>query len=166
MCENNESKGTNSIAISRNFFTMPAMKIVYTYGVFDLFHSGHVQLLKEAKALGDKLVVGVYTDEVAESFKRRPLIPLEHRKAVVEAIAFVDEVVIQDEYHPDKNILLLKPHILAKGPGAGWTDPDEKMAGADLIESIGGIAVKLPYHHGISTSDIIERLRIPSFHSR
>ena len=138
---------------------MMYMKIVYTYGVFDLFHSGHVQLLKKAKALGDKLVVGVYTDEVAASFKRQPVIPYEHRRAVIEALAFVDEVIIQDEYEPDKNLHIIKPHILAKGPGAGWKDPDEKMTGADAMESLGGTAVKLPYHEGISTSDIIRRIR-------
>ena len=135
------------------------MKIVYTYGVFDLFHSGHVQLLKEAKALGDKLIVGIFTDDVVKGFKREPVIPHADRIAVIEAIEFVDEVVVQDELHPDKNILLYKPHVLAKGPGAGWTKDEERMAGADAIESIGGVAIKLPYHPGISTSDIINKLK-------
>ena len=53
--------------------------VVYTYGVFDLLHVGHVQLLREAKALGDKLIVGVFTDAVAEGFKRRPIIVQEQR---------------------------------------------------------------------------------------
>lgn len=138
---------------------MHQMKVVYTYGVFDLFHSGHVQLLKKAKALGDRLIVGVFTDEVAEGFKRSPVIPFEHRVTVLEALAFVDQVVEQDELHPDKNILLLKPHILAKGPGAGWGEEDGKIPGAAAMESIGGTIIKLPYHHGISTSEIIEKLK-------
>lgn len=138
------------------------MKIVYTYGVFDLFHSGHVQLLKEAKALGDRLIVGIFTDEVAEGFKRRPVVPYEDRRTVVEALAFVDEVVMQDELRPDKNILLLKPHILAKGPGAGWDEREGKAPGTDAMESLGGQVIKLPYHHGISTSQIIEKLQTHS----
>lgn len=138
---------------------MKFVKIVYTYGVFDLFHSGHVQLLKEARALGDSLIVGIFTDEISASFKRRPVIPYEDRKAVVEALAFVDRVVEQDELHPGKNILRLRPHVLAKGPGAGWGEGEEKAPGMDVMESIGGIVVKLPYHHGISTSQIIEKLQ-------
>lgn len=138
------------------------MKIVYTYGVFDLFHSGHVQLLREAKALGETLIVGIFTDDVAANFKRCPVIPFEDRKKVLEALAFVDQVVEQDELHPGKNILRLRPHILAKGPGAGWEEGEGKAPGADVIESIGGIVVKLPYHRGISTSQIIEKLQRPS----
>lgn len=135
------------------------MKIVYTYGVFDLFHSGHVQLLREAKALGDKLIVGIFTDDVAEGFKRRPIIPHEDRKIIIEALSFVDEVVSQHELHPDKNILMLRPHILAKGPGAGWEEGDDAIPGQKTMESLGGIVMKLPYHHGISTSQIIEKLQ-------
>lgn len=138
------------------------MKIVYTYGAFDLFHSGHVQLLKEARALGDTLIVGVFTDDVVEGFKRRPMISHDDRKAVIEALAFVDKVVTQDELHPGKNILLLKPHILAKGPGAGWEEGDEKAPGAEVMESIGGMVVKLSYHHGISTSQIIQKIQSSS----
>lgn len=138
---------------------MKLVKIVYTYGVFDLFHSGHVQLLREAKALGDTLIVGIFTDDVAAGFKRHPVIPFEDRKKVLEAIAFVDRVIEQDELHPGKNILRLRPHILAKGPGAGWEEGEGKAPGTDVIESIGGIVVKLPYHHGISTSQIIEKLQ-------
>src|SRR3989344_5554973 len=96
--------------------------IVYTYGVFDLFHSGHIELLKEAKALGDRLIVGLFTDEVAEGFKRRPIIPLEHRLAMLKHCVFVDDAVIQDQLSPDKSILRYKPRILAKGPGAGWEE--------------------------------------------
>lgn len=139
--------------------TMTYMKIVYTYGVFDLFHSGHVQLLREAKALGDSLIVGIFTDDVCEGFKRRPVVPWDDRKKVVEALAFVDDVVVQDTLSPDKNILLLQPHILAKGPGAGWEEGEEKVPGTAVMASLGGTVVKLPYHHGISTSQIIERLQ-------
>ncbi len=131
---------------------------VYTYGVFDLFHSGHAELLKKAKGLGDHLVVGLFTDEVAASFKRQPVIPYEHRKAVLHHITFVDEVVPQDELLPHKNILKIKPHILAKGPGAGWEPKMKEAPGEEAIKAVGGKVVRLPYHEGISTSQIIKKI--------
>src|SRR3989344_5626696 len=111
---------------------------VYTYGVFDLFHSGHIELLKEAKKLGDYLIVGLFTDEVAKGFKREPVIPLQHRKKMLEHCIFVDKVVEQSELQPDKNIMRLKPHILAKGPGAGWEEDNDKIPGEKAILSAGG----------------------------
>ncbi|QQG42916.1 MAG: adenylyltransferase/cytidyltransferase family protein [Candidatus Giovannonibacteria bacterium] len=134
-------------------------KRVYTYGVFDLFHSGHVKLLREAKALGDHLIVGLFTDDVAESFKRKPAITLKHRIEVLKHCVYVDEVVVQDELKPDKNILLHKPHILAKGPGAGWDKSNKIMPGEETMLSIGGSVVRLDYHDGISTSDLIKRIK-------
>lgn len=134
-------------------------KVVYTYGVFDLFHSGHVELLREAKKLGDRLVVGLFTDEVATGFKRMPVIDFVNRKKVLESCVFTDEVISQDELLPDKNILQIKPHILAKGPGAGWDEQGEKIPGEDTIKSIGGKVVRLAYHDGISTSEIIKKIK-------
>lgn len=134
-------------------------KIVYTYGVFDLFHGGHIDLLKEAKALGDKLIVGLFTDEVAENFKRKPIMNLEQRIKIVRHIVYVDEVIIQDELRPDKNILRIKPHILAKGPGAGWNEGDDEIPGAAAAKKVGCKIVKLNYHQGISTSDIIKKIK-------
>jgi|SRR3989344_1693804 len=132
--------------------------VVYTYGVFDLFHRGHVQLLKDAKKLGDKLVVGVFTDEVAKSFKRKPVVCFEDRKHMVEHCAFVDSVVVQRHLQPDANLKKLKPRILAKGPGAGWGE-GEKTPGEATMRKMRGKVVKLPYHDGISTSDIIKKIK-------
>ena len=132
-------------------------KIVYTYGVFDLFHAGHAELLKEAKALGDILVVGVFADEVAASFKRKPIVQLSHRKKILENLRFVDKVVVQNELDPATNIQKLRPHILAKGPGAGWGRG--RVPGEEAIKKIGGDIVKLKYHKGISTSDIIKKIK-------
>ncbi len=137
---------------------MKELKVVYTYGVFDLFHRGHVDLLKDAKALGDKLVVGLFTDEVAESFKRKPVITLADRLHMLKHSIFVDEVVIQDELAPDSNLKKLKPHVLAKGPGAGWGD-GETAPGEETMRVLGGEVVKLTYHDGISTSKIIEKIQ-------
>lgn len=131
---------------------------IYTYGVFDLFHKGHVELLRDAKALGDKLVVGIFTDKVAQSFKRKPIINYENRKVVVAACKYVDQVVKQSTLAPDDNLALIKPDILAKGPGAGWGE-NEKIPGEYTMSKIGGKVVKLDYHDGISTSDIIAKIK-------
>ncbi|MBI2022990.1 adenylyltransferase/cytidyltransferase family protein [Candidatus Giovannonibacteria bacterium] len=132
--------------------------VVYTYGVFDLFHKGHVELLKEAKALGDELIVGLFTDEVAESFKRKPVISLKDRMHLIQHCVFVDKIVVQKELEPDKIIKKLKPHILAKGPGAGWEE-NEEIPGEKTMKKIGGKVHKLGYHHGISTSQIIKKIQ-------
>ncbi|MDP2669421.1 MAG: adenylyltransferase/cytidyltransferase family protein [bacterium] len=132
--------------------------IVYTYGVFDLFHRGHVELLKEAKALGDELVVGVFSDEVAESFKRKPAISLADRVHMVQHCLFVDKVVAQNDLAPDNNLKKIKPHVLAKGPGAGWEAGGE-APGAKTMQKIGGKVLMLSYHGGISTSEIIKRIK-------
>ena len=86
--------------------------VVYTYGVFDLLHVGHLQLLQEAKALGTKLIVGLFTDEVSKGFKRQPIIPLDQRIEMLKALRFVDEVVSQDELAPDTNLKKYKPDIV------------------------------------------------------
>ena len=134
------------------------IKIVYTYGVFDLFHSGHIELLKEARSLGDRLVVGLFTDKAAAGFKREPIVPFLHRKKMLEHCVFVDQVISQNELLPDKNILRLKPHILAKGPGAGWDPKNKEVPGKDVIRSVGGKVVRLSYHKGISTSELIKKI--------
>lgn len=132
--------------------------VVYTYGVFDLFHRGHVELLRDAKKLGDELVVGVFSDEVAESFKRRPVIGLKDRKYVIQNCAFVDRVIVQKQLSPDGILKKIKPNILAKGPGAGWGD-SSVAPGEIFMRKNGGKVVKLKYHKGISTSEIINKIK-------
>lgn len=80
-------------------------KIVYTAGTWDLFHIGHLNILKQSFAEGDKLVVGVSTDELVQTYKKtKPVIPFEERKEIIESISFVDEVVPQHNLN-DPNIL-------------------------------------------------------------
>jgi len=132
--------------------------VVYTYGVFDLFHRGHVPLLEEARALGDELVVGVFTDEAATSFKREPVVRFEDRKHMVEHCRFVDLVVAQEEIQPDGNLRIIRPAILAKGPGAGW-EAGKEAPGEATMRELGGRVVRLEYHAGISTSELIKRVK-------
>ena len=131
--------------------------VVYTYGVFDLFHVGHLRLLEEAKGLGDKLIVGVFTDKVAEGFKRLPIVPEDQRTEILKNLKCVDEVVMQDELQPDKNLLALRPDVLAKGPGAGW-EYGQTLPGSITMDSIGGKVILLNYHGFTSTSEIIDKI--------
>lgn len=126
-------------------------KRVYTYGVFDLLHTGHIKLLEQAKALGDELIVGVFTDEVAEGFKRKPIIPLEERYKMLQSLRVVDRVYIQDQFSPQERIDFLKPDIVAKARGAGWEDTAPEYENCESI--------LLKYTDGVSTSDIIRRIR-------
>lgn len=127
------------------------MTIVYTYGVFDLFHVGHSRLLQEARALGDTLIVGVFTDNVAAQFKRLPVIPFEQRIELVENHKSVDAALMQDEFSPLKNLATVSADIVCKGPGAGWS-PDSHPE----LYQWNDRAIILPYHEGVSTSAIID----------
>ena len=93
------------------------MKLVFTNGCFDIIHRGHVELLKYAKSCGDRLVVGLNSDESVRRLKgsTRPIQCQEDRKAILEAIRWIDEVVIFDEKTPIKLIKSLNPDIIVKG---------------------------------------------------
>ncbi len=129
-------------------------KVVYTYGAFDLFHAGHVALLEDAKKLGDILIVGLFPDDVVESFKRKPIVPFHLRKKVLEYVKIVDEIVVQDSRFPYDNIKGMKPDIVAKGPGAGWEDIYKAVGEMFDVKTI-----LLNYHEGISTSEIIKKIK-------
>lgn len=128
------------------------MKMIYTYGVFDMLHIGHIELLRQAKKLDPdaKLVVGVFTDKVAESFKRKPIIPEHERRQMIEELRLVDVAIYQDEFDPQKNIDFLGPNIVCKAEGAGW-DKD------NVPEYEGIESILLKYTDGVSTSEIIRR---------
>jgi len=138
--------------------SLSRMKTVYTYGVFDLLHVGHLELLKEARELGDKLIVGIFTDEVSTNFKRPPIIVHQQRMDMLKPLSFVDEVVSQDELAPDANLRKYKPDILAKGPGANWEE-GKTPPGKEVMAELGGKVVFLSYHDGISTSQIIQQCK-------
>ena len=90
------------------------MVVVFTNGVFDILHAGHIRALKFAKSLGDKLIVGINSDKTVKMLKGkdRPINSQEDRKLLLESLRFVDEVVIFDELRTGEIVRKIKPHIL------------------------------------------------------
>jgi D-beta-D-heptose 7-phosphate kinase/D-beta-D-heptose 1-phosphate adenosyltransferase len=132
-------------------------KIVFTNGCFDLFHTGHLKLLREAKNLGDVLVVGVNSDDSVKKLKgeERPFIPENDRANIIAALDCVDYVIIFREDTPLELIKALKPDILVKG---GDYNPDT-VVGRDFVESYGGSVSIIPLLEGISTSILVDKIR-------
>ena len=135
--------------------------VVFTNGVFDLLHPGHVALLEAARSEGNALIVGVNSDASVRRLGKgtdRPIVPEEARTRVLAALAAVDCVVLFDQDTPLDLIALLLPDVLVKG--ADYTR--EKIVGADLVESRGGRVVRVPFVAGYSSTAIVERLRASS----
>jgi len=132
-------------------------QIVFTNGVFDLLHPGHVRYLQDARALGDLLVVGINADESVRRNKgpTRPINPQHERAEVLAALACVDAVVIFSEDTPAEIIRLVQPDVLVKG--ADWAA--DAIVGRDTVEARGGQVVRIPVEEGYSTTAIIERVR-------
>jgi D-beta-D-heptose 7-phosphate kinase/D-beta-D-heptose 1-phosphate adenosyltransferase len=133
------------------------MKTVFTNGCFDILHVGHVRYLKEAQKLGDKLVVGLNSDESVKRLKGedRPLIPQEERKELLEALSCVSEVFLFDEDTPLNLIMKLKPIVLVKGGDYQISD----IVGAKEVLTWGGEVKSLEFHEGHSTTDIFEKVK-------
>ena len=129
--------------------------IVFTNGCFDIIHSGHLDLLKEAKSYGDKLIVGLNSDKSVSKLKgpERPIIGQSERKKILSALKFVDEVIIFNEENPLKLIKKLKPSILVKG--ADYTK--EQVVGGEFVESYGGEIKLIKLTKGKSSSKIINK---------
>jgi D-beta-D-heptose 7-phosphate kinase/D-beta-D-heptose 1-phosphate adenosyltransferase len=130
--------------------------IVFTNGCFDIIHSGHLDLLKEARSYGDKLIVGLNSDKSISKLKgpERPIISQSERKKILSALKFVDEVIIFNEEDPLKLIKKLKPSILVKG--ADYTK--EQVVGGEFVESYGGEIKLVKLTKGKSSSKIINKL--------
>jgi D-beta-D-heptose 7-phosphate kinase/D-beta-D-heptose 1-phosphate adenosyltransferase len=133
-------------------------RLVFTNGVFDLLHPGHVRYLQAARALGDALIVAVNADDSARSLEKgrgRPINPAQERAEVLAALAFVDAVVIFDEETPHQIIAALQPDVLVKG--ADWAEGT--IVGADIVAARGGSVVRIPLAEGFSTSKLIENVQ-------
>ncbi|HEY2956373.1 MAG TPA: D-glycero-beta-D-manno-heptose 1-phosphate adenylyltransferase [Candidatus Eisenbacteria bacterium] len=131
-------------------------RIVFTNGVFDLLHRGHVEYLEEARALGDRLVIGVNSDDSVRRIKgpERPLVPAAERAELLAALACVDMAIVFDEDTPERLIRAVRPQVLVKG--GDWT-PD-RIVGREFVESLGGRVVSVPLREGLSTTALIERI--------
>ncbi len=136
---------------------MKKYKIGYTTGVFDMFHIGHLNILKRAKEQCEYLIVGVSTDEVVETYKhKRPVIPFEERIAIVEAIRYVDKVVPQISMDKMEAYNALKFDALFHGSDWKGSNMYEKIV-ADF-EKVGVDVVFLPHTDGISSTIIREKV--------
>ena len=131
--------------------------VVFTNGCFDLVHRGHIHLLRQAKALGDILIVGLNSDVSVKTIKGpdRPIMPEADRIELIAALEMVDYVVVYSEPDPYRIIAAIKPNVLVKG--GDWSA--DEIVGADVVEQNGGRVAVVPYLPEFSTTQIIERIR-------
>jgi D-glycero-beta-D-manno-heptose 1-phosphate adenylyltransferase len=131
--------------------------IVFTNGVFDLLHPGHVRYLQHARALGGALIVGVNSDRSVRGYKgpSRPITPEAERAEVIAALACVDAAVVFDEDTPWELIAALQPDVLVKG--ADWAE--DAIVGRDIVEARGGRVIRVAIEPGYATTTIIDRIR-------
>lgn len=132
-------------------------KIGYTTGVFDMFHIGHLNILRRAKEQCDYLIVGVSTDELVRDYKNKtPIVPFEERKAIVDAIKYVDEVVPQTSM--DKFEAWKKLHFNAIFHGDDWKGSTLYKEIEEKLSSVGVDMVFLPHTDGTSSTILSEKL--------
>ena len=137
---------------------MKKYKIGYTTGVFDLFHIGHLNILKNAKAQCEHLIVGVSTDENVKRYKNKtPIIPFEERSAIVAAIKYVDEVVPQENM--DKFAAWEKYHFDVLFHGDDWKGSSMYTEIEKKLELVGCDVVFLPHTDGISSTDLVSKIK-------
>ena len=131
--------------------------VVFTNGVFDLLHPGHVRYLEDARRLGAALIVGVNSDRSVRANKgpERPINPEQERAEVLSALGCVDVAVVFDEDTPHALITAIQPDVLVKG--ADWGE--HNIVGRDVVEARGGRVVRMELSKGFSTTSLIERTR-------
>jgi len=131
--------------------------VVFTNGVFDLLHPGHIRYLQDARALGDVLIVGVNSDRSVRANKgpERPITPEIERAEILLALECVDAVAIFDEPTPADIIRRVQPDVLVKG--ADWGPGN--IVGRDTVEARGGRVVRMELAPGYSTTDLIRKVR-------
>lgn len=128
--------------------------IGYTSGVYDMFHIGHLNILKKAKEQCDYLIVGVSTDEVVEKNKnKKPIIPFDQRTLIVEAIKYVDLVIPQDRYDIEGKIKTVKKYKVNKMfVGSDWQGTEKWVKIESALSMIGCEVIYLPHTDGISST--------------
>jgi D-beta-D-heptose 7-phosphate kinase/D-beta-D-heptose 1-phosphate adenosyltransferase len=136
----------------------PRRQVVFTNGVFDLLHVGHTRYLKQARALGGLLVVGVNSDSSVRRLGKgddRPITPEDERAELLSSLSFVDAVVIFGEDTPEQLIKRLLPDILVKG--SDWEGRENP--GQAFIEARGGRMKFIPHETGHSTTSLLDRIK-------
>jgi D-beta-D-heptose 7-phosphate kinase/D-beta-D-heptose 1-phosphate adenosyltransferase len=133
--------------------------VVFTNGCFDVLHSGHIHLFRQAKERGDVLIVAVNDDPSVRNLKgpARPVFPLEERLEVLEAIETIDYLISFSQPTPRELIQALLPDVLVKG--GDWKP--EKVVGREEVEGAGGEVVIIPYLPGRSSSEILKKIKNP-----
>ncbi len=131
--------------------------VVFTNGVFDLLHPGHLRYLQEARALGDALIVAINTDRSVRANKGagRPINPQDERAELLLALDAVDAVTLFDDDTPHAIITAVQPDVLVKG--ADWGEND--IVGRDVVEARGGRVVRMELAPGFSTTALLDRVR-------
>ena len=131
--------------------------VVFTNGVFDLIHPGHVRYLREARSLGDALIVGVNADESVRRNKgeSRPVTREDERAELIAALVCVDAVSVFGEDTPAELIRAIQPDVLVKG--ADWAA--DQIVGRDTVEARGGKVVRIAVEEGYSTSALLNKIR-------
>jgi rfaE bifunctional protein nucleotidyltransferase chain/domain len=132
-------------------------KLVFTNGVFDLLHVGHIRYLAQARALGDALVVAINSDRSVRELKGagRPLTNENDRAEILTALEAVDYVTIFDDVSPRRLIAELLPDVLVKGGDYSL----DQIHGREEVEAAGGRVVSLPFVDGASTTEIVKRIQ-------
>lgn len=154
------SEGCHSIDAAAQFAQHVQARggtVVFTNGVFDLLHPGHVRYLQEARQLGDALIVGLNSDRSVRAIKGqdRPITPEDERAEILLALECVDAVAIFDDDTPAEIVKCIQPDVLVKG--ADW-GPDN-IVGRDTVEARGGRVVRMPLVEGYSTTELVRRVR-------
>lgn len=152
---NNIFKSTDDLSFI-NELKAQGKKIVFTNGVFDIIHRGHVEYLTEARSLGDVLIVGLNSDTSVKMIKgdKRPIVQQENRAFVLANLKPVDYVIIFDEDNPFKLISKIIPTYLVKG--ADWSE--DKIIGADVVKANGGEVKRITFVENNSSTNIIDKI--------
>jgi len=131
-------------------------RVIFTNGCFDILHAGHTRYLREAKKLGDVLVLALNSDSSVRSIKgpMRPIVPEAERAEVVAALDSVDYVTVFDELTPLELIEFLRPDVIVKG--GDWAEKD--IVGAEAVRKWGGRVAIMPEIEGASTTNIIDKV--------
>ena len=131
-------------------------RLVFTNGVFDLLHVGHVRYLTQARALGDALVVAINSDRTVRELKgpSRPVFDEAERAEILAALRVVDYVTIFDDVSPRSLIAALLPDVLVKGGDYGL----DQIHGREEVEAAGGKVISLPFVEGSSTTALIQKI--------